>query len=157
MREDPDRQRLRRLGRRLGIAVFAAVVAGLTALWTVQIIVQVWSPPMSSEVAPSSCRAGILDLVTALRRAREAAAREPNGERAALARFRTALLPEWDGRAALESLCQSDATARQTLSQVSALRYAEEHAVRYEAVALAAQRRRVDAMARSLLRKEPAF
>ena len=157
MADDPSsgkEQRLRRLGRRLGIAVFAVVVAGLTLHWTTQIIMQAWSRGETLGALPPNCRNGVLQLAGALRRAREAAAQEPNGERAALARFRAALLPEWAGRAALEPLCKSDPDALRTLKQLSALRYAEEHAVGYEAGALAAQRRRVDALARALLRKD---
>jgi hypothetical protein len=156
MPDDHRRERLTRLGRRIGIGVFALIVAGLTALWSTQIILQVWNPPPPTGPVPPSCRAGILGLASALERARSAAAQEANGERAALARFRQALGPEWDARPALEPLCQTDAVAWEALSQLSALRYAEEHAVRYEAVALAAQRRRVDALARSL-QKDAAF
>lgn len=148
-------QRLRRIGRRLGIGVFGLVVAGITLLWTIQIMTQAWSGGETQGVLPADCRKGVLELATALKRARKAAAQEPNGERAALSRFRAALLPEWAGRATLEPSCKGDAQALQTLKQLSALRYAEEHAVRYEAVALAAQRRRVDALARALLQKGP--
>jgi hypothetical protein len=154
MRNDGDARR-RRLGRRLGIGAFALLVASFTAICSVEIILQVWAP--SPGPAPASCRAGISDLFSALRRARAAAAQEPNGERAALTQFRQALLPEWDSRAALDAVCRSDAEASRALSIVTALRYAEEHAVRYEAVALAEPRRQMDALARSLLRSEPAF
>ena len=143
------RARLRKRGRRLGIVVFAVLVASVTALWSVQIILQVWDPEVSDSA--TDCRAGVRDLVASLRRARDAAAQEPNGERAALARFRRALLPEWQALAAIDRRCRSDPQAAHALSRITALRYAEEHAVRYEAVALAEQRRRVDAIARELL------
>jgi len=155
MFEDPRRDSLRRRGRRLGIAVFGVIVAGITLLWSAQIIAQVWWPPPGPKV--TNCREGVRHLLGALRRARAAAAQEPNGERAALARFRQALDPEWRTQEALAPLCRSDAEAARALTQLTALRYAEEHAVRYEAVALAEQRRRVDAIARDLLGPDSAL
>lgn len=153
---DEDRQaRLRKLGRRLGIIVFALIVATFTVTSSVQIILQVWSPPAAH--APASCHAGIGELLIALRRARDAAAAESGGERAALERFRAALLPAWENRAEIDELCRTNGTASRALSQLTALRYAEEHAVRYEAVALAEQRRRVDAITRELLGPSRAF
>ena len=59
-------------------------------------------------------------------------------------------VPEWDSRASLESVCGSDAKTRAALAEIDALRYAEEHAVRYEAVGLAPQRRRVQALYETL-------
>lgn len=153
---DEDRQaRLRKLGRRLGIVVFALIVATFTAASSVQIILQVWSPEKAP--APASCHAGLGELLAALRRARDAAASEARGERAALERFRAALLPAWESRAEVDELCRTDRAASRALSQLTALRYAEEHAVRYEAVALAEQRRRVDAITRELLGPSRAF
>jgi len=46
----------------------------------------------------------------------------------------------------LDSVCGQDPKARAALTEIDALRYAEEHAVRYEAVGLAPQRRRVQAL-----------
>lgn len=155
MTEDPRRERRRRLGRRLGIVVFGVIVASITALWSIQIIIQVWAPEPGP--AATNCRDGIRELLGALRRARAAAAQEANGERAALARFRQALEPEWHGRVRLDPMCQTDPLAARALSQLTALRYAEEHAVRYEAVALAEQRRRVDAITRDLLGPDAVF
>lgn len=148
-------QRLRRTGRRVGIVAFAIIVAGATALWTVQIIQQVWVQDPLRGGRVGSCRSALGDLIVALQRARAAAARERNGERAALSRFRQALLPEWGQRSAVNVACRGDASAEGALSRLDALRYAEEHAVRYEAVALAEQRRQVDAIARELLGNKP--
>jgi hypothetical protein len=88
-------------------------------------------------------------------RARLAAAEEIHGERAALVQFRTALEPEWKSREAVGQACRGDSTAERALSELDALRYAEEHAVRYEAVALANQRRRADATRLKLLTERP--
>lgn len=133
-----------RLGRRIGIAVFALIVGGATAIWTVQILYAVFAPPVLA--VAKECRGGTRDLLTAVRRASLAAAAESGDERAAMDRFRAALEPEWSRRASLDSLCRSDAKARAALAEIDALRYAEEHAVRYEAVGLAPQRRRVQAL-----------
>lgn len=138
----------RRLGRRIAIIVFGTIVSGTTAIWTAQIISQVWWPPYRESGV--DCRTGVLDLVKAVSRARLAAARETGDERAALARFRAALEPEWTTRRGVETNCKDDAEALASLRDLDALRYAEEHAVRYEAVGLASLRRRVDSIAKSL-------
>jgi hypothetical protein len=96
-----------------------------------------------------------LGLDLAIRRARVAAAEEIHGERPALERFRSALGPEWRSREATARACQGDPAAIAALSDLDALRYAEEHAVRYEAVALAKQRRRSDAIRRELAAPAP--
>jgi len=133
-----------RLGRRLGIGVFGLIVGGATAIWTIQILYAVFAPPVLA--VATECRSGTRDLLSAIRRASLAAAAESGDERAALGRFRAALEPEWSRRASLDSLCQKDAKAQAALAEIDALRYAEEHAVRYEAVGLAPQRRRVQAL-----------
>jgi hypothetical protein len=135
-----------RLGRRLGLLAFAVPVAGATAIWTLQILRAVFWP--DSQPTTLDCRQGVVELEGALRRARRAAAQEPTGERAALDSFRRALAPEWQSRETLSGNCRSDPAALKALSELDALRYAEEHAVRYEAVALAKQRRRAEAIRR---------
>jgi len=133
-----------RLGRRIGIAVFGLIVGGATANWTIQILYAVFAPPVFA--VAKECRGGTIDLLTAVRRASLAAAAESGDERAALGRFRAALEPEWSRRASLDSVCAKDHQAQAALAEIDALRYAEEHAVRYEAVGLAPQRRRVQAL-----------
>jgi hypothetical protein len=113
-----------------------------------QVIYQGFASPVSE--SPRDCQTGISELIQALRRARLAAAEEPLGERASLARFRHALLPEWQRRAQVAALCGADSRALADLSAVDRLRYAEEHAVRYESVDLAPSRRRVLAVEQSL-------
>src|SRR6187551_3508416 len=133
-----------RLGRRIGIAVFGLIVSGATASWTIQILYAVFAPPVFA--VAKECRGGTRDLLTAVRRASLAAAAETGDERAAVGRFRAALEPEWSTRASLDSVCRADSKAQAALAEIDALRYAEEHAVRYEAVGLAPQRRRVQAL-----------
>ena len=131
-------------GRRIGIGIFGLIVSAATASWTIQILFAVFAPPIIADA--KECRGGTRDLLGAVRRARLAAAAETGGERAALGRFRAALEPEWNTRASLDAACSSDPLARAALTEIDALRYAEEHAVRYEAVGLAPQRRRAQAL-----------
>ena len=142
--EKPSLTRQQRLGRRVGIAVFGLIVSGATATWTIQILFAVFAPPV--EAIAKECHGGTRGLLVAVRRARLAAASENGDERAALARFRAALEPEWSTRTSLDTVCASDPKAKAALTEIDALRYAEEHAVRYEAVGLAPQRRRVQAL-----------
>ena len=109
-----------RLGRRIGIAVFALIVGGATAIWTIQILFAVFAPPALA--VAKECRGGTRDLLSAVRRASLAAAAESGDERAALDRFRVALEPEWSRRASLDSLCSGDPKARAALAEIDALR-----------------------------------
>lgn len=146
--DEPGLARIRRTGRRAGLAVFSLIVVSATATWTYQVLRAVFSPPVVTVV--TECEPGARGLLVAVRRARAAAAAETGGERAALNRFRAALQPEWDARASLESVCSKDEKTHAALAEIDALRYAEEHAVRYEAVGLAPQRRRVQALYETL-------
>jgi hypothetical protein len=134
----------RRLGRRIGIGLFAIMLSAFTLVCSAQIVIQVWFPKTESSAA--SCSAGIRSLVTAVERARQAAAAEDGDERAALSRFRAKLGPEWRSLPAVERACETNPSTRDALRDVVQLRFAEEHAVRYEAVALARLRRRVKAL-----------
>jgi hypothetical protein len=144
----PTVPRAARLGRRLGIALFAVLVSVPTAVWSLQIMKVVWSP--SRGPAPESCQKGQLGLLHAVERARTAAAgRAESSERESLARFRDALRPEWGSRPNLGDLCRTPAD-RKILREIDSLRYAEEHAVRYEATTLARDRRRARELEREL-------
>ncbi len=125
----------------MALAVFGLTVSSFIAACAIQIMLVVFSPPPGPEAA--SCEQGLAELTQGVRRAREAAAKEPQGERAALKIFRENL-SGWDKRASMERLCQGDAAALAKLESIDRLRYAEEHAVRYEAAGgVAALRRRV--------------
>ncbi len=134
--------RRRRIGQRAGTLVFVFIFAGATLWWTVQILTTVWgtAPP-----SPAGCANGTLSLEQAVERARlaYAASAGDEDERAALARYRGALEPEWSERKAVEAACAGDVAGRKRLKDVVALRYAEEHAVRYESLGLAPLRRRL--------------
>src|SRR5258706_15503457 len=135
-------QRRRLFGQRAGIVIFMAIFAGATLVWTIQILTAVWgtAPP-----SPAGCAGGTASLERAVERARLAYAIQAGDEdeRAALARYRSALEPEWQERKAVEAACKGDAVGRKRLKDVIALRYAEEHAVRYESLGLAPLRRRL--------------
>jgi hypothetical protein len=144
--------RARRNGRRVGIVVFAVIVVGATTIWTAQILFAVFKPKIVA--VATECHAGTRELLLAVRRARIAAASESGNERAALGRFRASLEPEWSTRTSLDTVCSSDPKAQAALTEIDALRYAEEHAVRYEAVGLAPQRRRVQALYETLFESD---
>jgi hypothetical protein len=135
------------LGRTLGIAVFAFLMAGFTVVCSVQICLQVWAPRI--EPAPFDCSAGTLALAEAVDTARLAAADEAD-EQAALAKFRGALEPIWKYRPALGRSCASSPGALRHLRAIDRLRYAEEHAVRYAAVDLAERRNEVNRLVPAL-------
>jgi hypothetical protein len=134
-------ERIRRRGRTLGVAIFSAIVASFTIVCTVQICLQVWAPEVVNQ--PVTCRPGIVALHDALEQARLAAAQQ-EGEQAALARFRALVAAPWKLEPAVARACASDREGSDALRELVRLRYAEEHAVRYEAPDLAARRRQVN-------------
>jgi hypothetical protein len=135
-------ERRRLVGRRVGIVIFFAIFAGATLLWTIQILTAVWG---SAPPSPEGCANGTATLEKAVERARLAYAKGSGdeNERTALARYRGALEPEWEQRKAVEAACRGDEAGRKRLKDVIALRYAEEHTVRYESLDLAPLRRRL--------------
>jgi len=135
-------ERSRLIGRRAGIAIFTTFFAGATLLWTIQILTTVWG---SAPPSPAGCARGTADLQLAVDRARDSYAKlaGEEDERAALTRYRSALEPEWKQQKAVEAACRDDEPGKKRLKDVIALRYAEEHAVRYESLGLAPLRRRL--------------
>jgi hypothetical protein len=138
----------RRRGRRAGILVFGVIVASVTAWWSIQILQQVFAPTVPALDRP--CRQAMGELLQGLQQARQAAAAEMGGEKAGLRAFRQALGPSWQRRPALDQACAQDQGALEALHEIDELRYAEEHAVRYEAVKLARQRKRARVIAEQL-------
>jgi hypothetical protein len=135
-------QRRRLIGRRVGTAVFGLLFASATLVWSLEILSAVWG---SAPPSPDGCARGTESLERAIERARSAYAlgAGDEDERTALSRFRSALEPEWAQRKAVEAACKGDRVAEKHLRDVVALRYAEEHAVRYESLDLAPLRRRI--------------
>ena len=143
MKAAPEVERASRAGRRAGYLVLGVLVSAFTAVCALEIIRQVWFHESGPEQA--DCRAGLLRLVQAVDRARAAAiATQLSDDQAALARFRHSLDPEWELKSAVAAACKGDPKTSNALKQIEQLRYAEEHAVRYEARNLSRQRHRVE-------------
>jgi hypothetical protein len=142
----------RRVGRRAGLLVFSALVVSFTAVCAAQIVWQVWGAKPEQQL--EDCRKELLGLIAALERASSAAAAE-RGERAAVRRFRAELEPEWSHVPGLDSACGSEPGGAHALREIERLRYAEEHAVRYESVEVARRRRKVSEIADQLQRGAP--
>jgi hypothetical protein len=139
----------RRTGRRIGSILFALFIGTFTIVCSAQVLYQGFR---STRVTQTSvqCRVGLRGLIVSLRRARAAAAAESGGERTSLKQFRDALGPEWEAHDAVLRSCARDEWALRALDQIDRLRWAEEHAVRYESVELAPSRQRVLAIEQSL-------
>jgi hypothetical protein len=131
----------RKTGRRVAQGLFWSIVAAVSLAGATQITSQVFFVPAAT-LPGQSCHDGLRALLAAVDRARLAAA-GAEGEDAALARFRTALAPEWSSRDGVAALCRGKAPDEGALDAIERLRYAEEHAVRREAGELAPLRRRV--------------
>ena len=143
----------RRRGRRALLAVYYAIILGISIASTVEITRQVFYV----KVEPSpyrSCREGLLALSTAVERARRAAP-GTDGEDAAISRFREALEPDWSRRDAVALSCRGREQDEGALDAIERLRYAEEHAVRREAGDLAPLRRKVQAIVEKDLSPPP--
>ncbi len=136
------------MGRRAGIAIFFVIFAGATLLWTIQILTAVWGDAPPSALG---CEKGTARLLAAVTRARaaQAAGQAKDNERVALSRYRAALEPEWATEHSVEAACRADRAGLKRLKDVIALRYAEEHAVRYESLGLAPLRHRLNQPAQS--------
>jgi hypothetical protein len=143
MKSAPEVEHASRAGRRAGYVVLGILVSAFTAVCALEIIQQVWFHDAGPQQA--DCRAGLLRLIGAVDRARAAAMTTQVGDdEAALARFRSSLDPEWEAKAAVTAACKADPKTMNALKQIEQLRYAEEHAVRYEARNLSRQRRQVE-------------
>jgi len=121
------------------VVTFIVIAAG-NVTW------EIWSPRFRRQT-PTDCAAGLQTLEQAVEKARRAAGDLSDAsEDAALARFRQALLPEWERRDEIAAACESNAELVRALDVVERLRYAEERAVRREVSELAPLRRKVEAL-----------
>jgi hypothetical protein len=150
VRQSSPRQR----GRRIASGAYYALIVVIALPAAIQVSQQVLFGPSPRPPYPS-CREGLRALFDAVVRARDAAAHTDEGEDAALARFRSALDPEWGFRDGVASTCRASKDEG-TLDAIERLRYAEEHAVRHEAGELAPLRRRVQAIVDGELGSAPA-
>lgn len=136
--------------RRTGLSAVFALSGALTLTCSIQIILEVFRE--APHRPGLDCRAGVRALSNATERAQREAAARLGGETDALAAFRAALDPEWSDARALRATCEraQDAEALRALRAVEVRRYAEERAVRYEAVGLSQARRRAPALVAAL-------
>jgi len=141
--------------RQVALGLVAVLALALTAGASAQILLAVFAPPSLGEQA--ECRPGVRSLLAGVGRARGHAAARGEGEREALAAFRRALEPEWSAAPSIRDACrrQNDRDALAAFRQVELLRYAEEQAVRYEALDLSLLRRRAPALVEALKPPQP--
>lgn len=124
------------------IAYFVVVVVVIT-ICTAEISIQAFSRlGGKSTDAEVGCVDGIRSLVAAVDRARSGVDGSNRKEADAVNRYRSALQPEWSRRGAVRRACKGDVGRLETLDAVVHLGFAEEHAVRRNAVELAPFRRR---------------
>jgi len=146
-RQQQPLSRNQRIGRRVGQALFALLVASIAVASTVQITQQIFFAPATAALPFTSCSQGLRALHKAIGDARRAAeevgAADANDEDAAVRRFRAAAAPTWRHRDGVARLCRDDARLRGILDIIERLRYSEEHGVRHQAAELNAIRSRV--------------
>jgi hypothetical protein len=141
---ETDVERGRRLGRKYVTVVFGVVALGFMALTTHQLVVGVFGvdarplPSSEDEQGPGvTCAARLRGMEAAVERGIAAAAHAPD-ETAASARYRSALAPEWDDSAAVESTCEKEIPGGiDALATVNRLRVAGEQLARRHASELA--------------------
>ena len=131
---------LRRKFRRHVTEAYFAVIALVCILATVQIASQVFAED-SAVVPPGSCEERLGALVDAIQEAR-AAASEGHDEDEAVRRYRNSVNLGWSTASSVRRSCLAP-RLQAALDAIERLRYAEEYAIRREAVDLAPQRRRV--------------
>ncbi len=129
-----------RVGRRIGIALFAVIVSSFVIVCSAQILYQGFHD--SEIVVKGNCRTLVVQVASSVSDSREAA-RKVADERVALRAFRNALEPLWLTRTQLDPVCRGEPWAREAISAIDEWRWAEENAIRYESVDLAPSRRKV--------------
>ena len=128
------------------IAYFSAiVVAAAICTWRVSTqAVERLHGDYSDE--PINCVDGIRSLELAVNRARRLSSDTNADESASVAMYRSYLNPEWKRRGDIERACSGDPGRMEALDAVVHLGFAEEHAVRRDAVELGAVRRKAASM-----------
>jgi hypothetical protein len=123
--------------------VYYAVLGAFIAVASANVTWQVWAPAFRQQ-PKEPCGPALSELAVAVDRARNAASlASADGEDAAIASFRAALLPEWGRRDAIAASCRKDRKLSAALDTIERLRYAEERAVRREVAELAPLRQKV--------------
>ena len=120
--------------------MFGLLIAVPTAVWATQVIMQAFDAP---EADGLDCKAGLVALLEGLDQAR-ASAHPAANEDEALSAFRQNLGPEWTTARRVRTACTKDPARLAQFGKIERLRYAEEHAVRYQTRGLSADRNAVD-------------
>ncbi|PIE05584.1 MAG: hypothetical protein CSA75_03980 [Sorangium cellulosum] len=140
--EQQDR-RAKDKGRRVIMIAYFVVVVVVCAICVVEISVQAFSRLRGRATDEKvQCMEGIRGLVAAVDRARSAVDGSNRKESDVVAQYRAGLEPEWSNRGAVRRACRNNADKLRALDAIIHLGFAEEHAVRRNAVELAPFRRR---------------
>lgn len=126
----------RSLARRIGLVCVSLVSVYLAGASTYRIFQETLFPEVTA--TNHTCRSGTRALFEAVEGARALAAKSTQPERVALREFRQQLAPVWSHAPSVRARCQEDRDehALEALRIVELLRYAEERAVRYNAIDL---------------------
>lgn len=134
--EEPPKRPGRSPARTIGLAVIGLCSVYVAAASTYRIFQETLFPEISH--TDYTCRTGTTALYEAVEHARHLAADSARPERAALEAFREHLIPVWEQAPAVRQKCETDGDqeALRAFRTVELLRYAEERAVRYNAIDL---------------------
>lgn len=143
---DSDLGTVERRGRSLGALIFGLLIAIPTAVWATQVILQAFETPDAEGL---DCKAGLVALLEGLDQARASAVPATN-EDEALEAFRQNLGTAWTAPRRVRAACLRDPERLAQFGKIERLRYAEEHAVRYQTRGLSADRNAVDSIRHQL-------
>lgn len=141
-----DELQAERRGRSLGALTFVVLVSIPTIVWASQVIRQAFATPAESSVA---CEAGLIALIEGIEKARASATPAADEAEAILA-FRANLGSSWEDHREVRAACKGQPHRLVQFGKIERLRYAEEHAVRYQTRGLSADRNAVEQIRREL-------
>jgi len=134
-------------GKRFALAIYGAFASVFVAMCTWEIVAGVFGigaaalpTPGPGALAPEGCAADIRVLRAALDRAL-AASVTATDDATALATYRRALSPEWDGEKSTEGRCASEPRGTDAFAALLRLRLAQEASLRRQIVEMAPIRR----------------
>lgn len=155
--EDRTTRRVQKKGRRAIMIAYFVVVVIISTICTIEIVIQAISSQGGRATdAHVECVEGVRSLAAAVDRARSKVDGTNRVEADAVAKYRAALEPEWSHRGAVRRACRGDRQRLDALDAVVHLGFAEEHAVRRNAVELAPFRRRASELLNAHIPPAPA-
>lgn len=154
---DDRRASLRKRTLRYVMIGYFFVVLAVCAVSAVQVVEQALfrepeSKLESADVKRFECAEGIRLLDDAIDRARKTVHRSALDETQAMKKYREALEPIWSHRAVIERACMGDAQGELAVRALIRLGYAEEHAVRSDAMELSRLRKRTEQLVQAVAR-----